>query len=115
MGVEGMKSFLKISLLLGLMVLLLLAAPAILGHFCGSFFGGVVALVALVAVGVLLLGLAIVGGGTALVVGLALLLALACVVVAALLPIALPVLLVVGLIALITKLARRSTPPPVAA
>ena len=110
-----MKTFLKVSLLLGLMVLLLLAAPAILGHYFGSFFGGVIALAALVAVGVLFLGLAVIGGGTALVVGLALLLALGCAVLAALLPIALPVLLVVGLIALITKLARRSTPPPVAA
>ncbi len=110
-----MKTFLKVSLLLGLMVFLLLAAPAIAGHFCGGYFGGMIALVALVAVSVLLLGLAIIGGGTALVVGLALLVALACAVLAALLPIALPVLLVVGVVALITKLARRNSPPAVAA
>ncbi len=110
-----MKSFLKVSLLVGLMVLLLLAAPAIAGHIFGSFAGGLLVLAALALGGVLLLGLVIVGGGTALVVGLALLVALACVVLAALLPIALPVLVIVGLVALITKLARRSAPPPVAA
>lgn len=106
-----MKTFLKVSLLLGLMVVLLLALPAIASHLCGGFLGGIAALAALVVAGVLFLGLAIIGGGTALVVGLALLLALGCVVVAIVLPVALPVLLVVGVIMLITKLARRSAPP----
>ncbi len=110
-----MKTFLKVSLLLGLMVFVLLTLPALTSHLFGGFIGGLAALALLVIGGVLILGLLAVGGGTALLVALALLLALACSVMAIALPIALPVLLVVGAVALITKLARRSTPPPVAA
>ena len=93
------------------MVLVLLAFPALAGHLFGGFFGGLAALALLVIGSVLLLGLLAIGGGTAILVALALLLALACVVVAVALPIALPVLLVVGVIALITKLARRRATP----
>ena len=110
-----MKTFLKVSLLLGLMVLVLLALPALSSHLLGGFLGGLAALALLVIGGVLILGLLAIGGGTALVVALALLLALACVVVAIALPIVLPVLLVVGVIALITKLARRRSTLAVAA
>ncbi len=110
-----MKTFLKVSLLLGLMVFVLLALPALTSHLLGGFLGGLAALAVLVVGGVLILGLLAVGGGTALVVALALLLALACGVAAIALPIVLPVLLVVGMIALIAKLARRrTTPAPVA-
>lgn len=106
-----MKPFLKVSLLLGLMVLLLLAAPTIASHLCGGLLGGMAAL-ALLALGcILFLGLAIVGGGAALVVGVILLLAVACAIITALLPIALPVLIVAGLIALVAKLARRNPRP----
>ena len=85
-----MKTFAKVALLLGLMILLLLAAPALASHLCGGLLGGIVALGAVLLAGGLVLALAIVGGGVALVVGLALLLALAGVVVTALLPVALP-------------------------
>lgn len=96
------------------MVLLLLAAPLIAGHLCGGFFSGMAALALLLFVGALFLGLAIVGGGAALVVGLAVLAALCCAVVTVLLPIALPVLFVAGLVALIAKLSRRSARPAAA-
>jgi len=110
-----MKTFLKVALLLGLMVLALLALPAIASHLCGGIFGGMAALAALVIGGVLILGLAIVGGGAALVVGLALLLALGCIAIAVLLPIALPLLILAALIVLPIKLARRLSRPAVAA
>ncbi|HLP01349.1 MAG TPA: hypothetical protein VK163_04935 [Opitutaceae bacterium] len=106
-----MKTFLKVSFLLGLMVLVLLALPAVASHLCGGLVGGLAALGLMVVVGVLLLGLAIIGGGTAAVVVLGVLLALGCVVVAVLLPIALPILLVAGLITLLVKLTRRSSHP----
>lgn len=105
-----MKTFAKVALLLGLMILLLLAAPALASHLCGGLLGGIAALGAVVFAGGLVLALAIVGGGVALVVGLALLLALACVVVTALLPVALPVLIFIGLVALIIKPTRHNTP-----
>ena len=102
-----MKTFAKVALLLGLMILLLLAAPALASHLCGGLLGGIAAIGAVVFAGGLVLALAIVGGGVALVVGLALLLALACVVVTALLPVALPILAVVGLCVLVAKASRR--------
>lgn len=106
-----MKTFLKVSLLLGLMLLLLLAIPAFASHLCGGFLGGMAALGLLIVAGVLFLGLALLGGGTALLVAFAVLLALACAAVAVLLPIALPVLLVAGLISLVVKLVRHSSRP----
>ncbi|HLP08339.1 MAG TPA: hypothetical protein VK178_09235 [Opitutaceae bacterium] len=106
-----MKTFLKVAFLLGLMVLVLLALPAVASHFCGGLVGGLAALGLMVVAGVLLLGLAVIGGGTAAVVVLGVLLALGCVVIAVLLPIALPILLMAGLIALIVKLARRNSRP----
>ena len=106
-----MKTSLKVALLLGCMVLLLLALPAVATHFCGGLMGGLAALGLLLVGGVLFLGLLIIGGGTAAAVVLALLLALGCVALAVLLPIALPVLIVAGVISLLVKLARRSTRP----
>ncbi len=106
-----MKTVLKVSVLLGLMLLALLALPAIASHLFGGVFSGLAALALLVVASILLLGLAILGGGTALVVGLALLLALGCVVVAVLLPIALPGLILAALIVLPIKLARRLARP----
>ena len=106
-----MKPFLKVTLLLGAMVVLLLAAPAIASHLCGGLLGGMAALAAILLGAVLVLGLAIVGGGAALAVGLVVLLGLACAILAALLPFALPVLIVAGIVALILKLARRGSRP----
>ena len=110
-----MKTFLKVTLLLGLMVFLLLAAPLIASHLCGGFFSGMAALALLLVIGALCLALAIIGGGAALVVGLAVLAALCCAVVTALLPIALPVLFIAGLVVLVAKLARRRPAPATAA
>ncbi|MFT3830700.1 MAG: hypothetical protein QM691_13435 [Opitutaceae bacterium] len=106
-----MKTFLKVSLLLGLMVLVLLALPAVASHFCGGLMGGLAALGLMVVVGVLFLGLTLVASGTAAVAVLGVLLALGGVVLVVLLPIAVPVLLVAGLITLLVKLARRGSRP----
>ncbi|MBK8479259.1 MAG: hypothetical protein IPL39_24165 [Opitutaceae bacterium] len=104
-----MKTFLKVTLLLGAMVIVLLALPGLASSLFGGIFSGMAALALLVVGGVLILGLAIVGGGTAAVVALALLLALGCVVLAVLLPIVLPLLIVAGLITLMVKLVRLAT------
>ena len=110
-----MTTFLQVSLLLGLMVVVILAGPAIASQFFGGIVSGLTALALLVLFAILFLGLAIVGGGTAAVVGLAMLLALGCVVVAVLLPIAVPILILAALIVLPIKLARRLSRPTVAA
>jgi hypothetical protein len=108
---ERMKTFWKVTLLLGVMVVVLLALPGLASTLFGGFFSGMAAL-ALLAVGsVLFLGLAIVGGGTAAVVAFAVLLALGCVVLAVLLPVVLPILIVAGLITLVVKLVRLATRP----
>ena len=112
-----MRTFLKVTLLLGAMVLVLLALPGLASSLFGGFFSGLAALALLVVGTVLFLGLAIVGGGTAVVVGLALLVVLGCVALAVLLPVLLPVLLVVGMIILLVKLVRgaaRARPAAVA-
>ena len=104
-----MRTFLKVTLLLGVMVIVLLALPGLAGHLFGGFFSGLAALALLVVGCVLFLGLAIIGGGTAVVVALAVILALGCVVVAVLLPVILPLLIVAGLITLFVKLVRCAT------
>lgn len=104
-----MKTFLKVTLLLGAMVIVLLALPGLASSLFGGLFSGMAALGLLVVGGVLILGLVIVGGGTAAVVVLALLLALGCVVLAVLLPIVLPLLIVAGVITLFVKLVRLAT------
>ena len=108
---EGMKTFWKVTLLLGVMVLVLLALPGLASTLFGGFFSGMAALALLVVGGVLFLGLAIVGGGTAAVVACAVLLAVGCVVLALLLPVVLPLLLVAGFITLVVKLVRVATRP----
>lgn len=105
-----MKSFLKIAGLLALMVLLLLAAPALVGHLCHGLIAGTATFGLLVLGSVLILGLAVVGGGTAVVIALVVLLSLVCALVSVLLPVALPVLLLAGLITLIVKATRRKAP-----
>lgn len=104
-----MKTFWKVTLLLGVMVLL--ALPGLASTLFGGFFSGMAALALLAVGGVLFLGLAIVGGGTAAVVACAVLLALGCVALALLLPVVLPILLVAGLITLVVKLVRVATRP----
>jgi hypothetical protein len=108
---EGMKTFWKVALLLGVMVVVLLALPGLASTLFGGFFSGMAALGLLVVGGVLFLGLAIIGGGTAAVVVCSLLLALGCVVLAVLLPVVLPILIVAGLISLVVKLVRVATRP----
>lgn len=104
-----MKTFLKVTLLLSLMVVALLALPGLASNLFGGFLSGMAALALLVVGGVLFLGLTFLGGGTAAVVGLVLLLALGCVVLAVLLPVVLPILILAGLITLMVKLVRLVT------
>ncbi len=110
-----MKTVLKVTLLLGLMVVVLFALPEIVSALCGGIVGGLTMMAALTLVGFLILGLAIVGGGSAALAVLALLLALACVAIAVALPLALPFLILAALIVLPIKLVQRLSRPTVAA
>lgn len=106
-----MKTFLKVTLLLGFMVVVLFALPEIASALCGGIVSGFTMMAGLTLAAFLILGLAVVGGGTAAVVVLSLLVSLACVLIAVAVPIALPVLVLAALIILPIKLARRMSRP----